>query len=87
MNTQTPTLPSHVVRARRYYYGPKETSSIAHVGSLQECKDFIRRDGDSPYYTEQNESGRWSLRIVTSHSLGQAASMEAADRLREQAFA
>jgi hypothetical protein len=71
------TLPSHAVRSRRFFYGPKEEVSIAFVGTLDECKKFIADDDDSVYHTAHNESGRWSLRVVTTASLSPSALRQA----------
>ena len=80
------TLPSHAVRARRFYYGPSEKTLIAFVGTLAECKEFIRLDNDEIYRTSHNESGRWTLRIVTTNSLRPYARQEAECKLDEQAM-
>ncbi len=80
------TLPSHAVRARRFYFGPKEKTSIAFVGTLAECKEFIRLDNEEIYRTSHNESGRWTLRIVTTNSLRPYARREAEDKLIEQSM-
>jgi len=77
-------LPSHAVRARSYYYGPKEETSIAFVGSLAECREFIRLDNEEIYRTSHNESGRWTLRIVTMNSLRPYARDQAEYKMQEQ---
>ena len=80
------TIPSHAVRARRFYYGPMEKLSIAFVGTLAECKEFIRTDNAKIYRTSHNEAGRWTLRIVTTNSLRPYARQEAQWKLDEQAM-
>lgn len=83
MNTKS-ALPSHAVRARRFLFGPSEKVSIAFVGTRAECKEFITRDLEKPYYTANDESGRWSLKIVTTNSLSPYARSEAEYKLIEQ---
>jgi len=83
MNTNN-NLPSHAVRARRFYYGQKEETSIAFVGALAECKEFIRLDNEEVYRTSHNESGRWVLRIVATNSLSPYARLQADHKMDEQ---
>ena len=83
MNTTT-TLASHAVRARRFFYGPKETTSIAFVGSLTECKDFIARRSSETYHLSHNESGAPSYKIVTTNSLSPYARQQAEQTAWEQ---
>ncbi len=83
---KTKTLPSHAVRARRFFYGPSEKVSIAFVGSLAECKEFIRAQSARTYCTSPNESGRWSLRIVRTNSLRPYALLEAEYKTEEQSW-
>ena len=80
----TNVLPSHCVRARRYFFGPSEITSVVFVGTLAECRDFIRADDAKVYRTAHNESGRWSLRIVTTNSLRPYARQQAAQCYHEQ---
>lgn len=82
----TKPLPSHAVRARRFFYGPTSTTSIAFVGSLQECKEFIRLDNSEVYHTSHNEAGRWTLRIVPTHSLSPFATQQAEQCAYDQQF-
>lgn len=70
-------LPSHCVRARRYFFGPRETCSIVYTGTRAECAEFISRDDAEVYRTSHNEAGRWSLRIVTTASLRPSALQQA----------
>lgn len=84
MNTNTTILPSHCVRARSFFYGPSETTSIVFVGTLNECREFIRKDNAEIYRTSQNESGRRSLRIVTTNSLRPYARQQADQCYYEQ---
>ena len=84
MTTNTALLPSHCVRARRYFYGQAEATSIVFVGTLTECRDFIRKDNAEIYHTSHNESGRWSLRIVTTNSLRPYARQQADQCYNEQ---
>ena len=84
MNTKTIIIPSHCVRARRYFYGPSETTSIVFVGSLAECREFIRADDAEIYHTSHNESGRWTLRIATTNSLRHYARQQADQCYNEQ---
>lgn len=81
------SLPSHAVRSRQFYYGNQPDSvGITYVGTLAECQEFIRADGENVYRTEHNESGRWRLRIVTTASLGPYAIMQAENALQERAY-
>ena len=84
MNTKTTILPSHCVRARRFFYGPAEKTSIAFVGTLDECREFIRADDAEIYRTSHNESGRWTLRIATTNSLRPYARQQADQCYNEQ---
>ena len=59
---------------------------FAFVGTLAECKEFIRLDNEEIYRTSHNEAGRWSLRIVTTNSLRPYARQEAKYKLDEQAM-
>ena len=73
------TLPSHAVRATRYFYGPSQTKSIVFIGTLPECREFVRNSDRDRYYTAHNESSRWDLRIVTTNSLSSSARLAARD--------
>jgi hypothetical protein len=84
--TATNQLPTHAVRARRFFYGPKEETSIAFTGTLAECKEFIRLDDAEIYRTSHNESGRWRLRVVTTASLSPSALVDAERRAVEQSW-
>jgi hypothetical protein len=77
-------LHSHAVRSRKFFYGPKETVGIAFVGTLAECKAWVKASESAIYYTSHNESGRWSLKIVTTNSLSPHARTEAAHKQMEQ---
>jgi len=77
-------LHSHAVRSRKFFYGPKETVGIAFVGTLAECKAWVKASESAIYYTTNNESGRWSLKIVTTNSLSPHARTEAAHKQMEQ---
>lgn len=79
MKNEMKTLPSHAVRATRYFYGPSQTKSIVFVGTLPECREFVRDDNRGIYHTAHNESGRWDLRIVTTNSLSPSAKLTARD--------
>jgi hypothetical protein len=81
---KTKTLPPHCVRARQFFYGPTETTSIAFVGTLAECKEFIQLDDKEVYRTSHNESGRWVLKIVTTNSLSPSARRNAEYKIEEQ---
>ena len=81
------TLPSHAVRSRRFFYGPSaDEIGIAFVGTLAECRKFIADDNAEIYHTRHNESGRWSLRIVTTNSLRPYAHQSADQRLSAQSY-
>ena len=84
MKTTIDSLPSHAVRARRFYYGAKITCSIVFVGTLEECKSFIANSKGTDYYTQHNEVGRWSLKTVTTGSLRPNAMAEAEQKKNEQ---
>jgi hypothetical protein len=82
----TSQFPSHAVRSRKFFYGPSETIGIAFVGTLAECRSFIAKDSAEIYRTEHNESGRWSLKVVTTASLRPAALRDAEYRMEVQAY-
>ena len=86
MTTNTALLPSHCVRARRYFYGQAEETSIVFVGTLTECREFIRKDNAEIYRTSHNESGRWTLRIATTNSLRPYARQQAEQCYYDQNF-
>ena len=77
-------LHSHAVRSRKFFYGPKETVGIAFVGTLAECKAWVKASDSAIYYTSHNEAGRWSLKIVKTDSLSRHARTEAAHKQMEQ---
>ena len=77
-------LHSHAVRSRKFFYGPQETVGIAFVGTLAECKAWVKASESAIYYTSHNESGRWSLKIVTTNSLSPHARTKAAHKQMEQ---
>jgi hypothetical protein len=77
-------LHSHAVRSRKFYYGSKDKLGIAFVGTLAECKAWVKASDASIYYTSNNESGRWSLKIVTTNSLSPHARTMAAHKQYEQ---
>ena len=70
-------LPSHAVRATRFFYGPSIKKSIAFVGDLAECREFIKMDGEAIYHLGHNESSRSDLKIVTRNSLSASAWQDA----------
>ena len=72
-----PPLPSHAVRARRFFFDGEITFSIVLVGTRAECKAFIADSDDSIYCTEHNEATRWRLKVVTTNSLRLYARIEA----------
>lgn len=76
------TIPTHAVRARRFFYGPKETTSIVFVGTLAECREYIARPGT--YYLAHNESGAPTYKIVTTNSLSPFARQQAEQTAWEQ---
>lgn len=80
------TLPSHAVRARQFFFGPKEKVTIVFVGTHTECKEFIRADDALIYRPSNNESGRWTLRIVTTNSLTRSALDQAGSKVQEQSW-
>jgi hypothetical protein len=77
-------LHSHAVRSRKFFYGTQQTVGIAFVGTLAECKAWVAASNSAIYYTTNNESGRWSLKIVTTNSLSRHARTEAAHKQMEQ---
>ena len=80
-------LPSHAVRSRQFYFGKMPDSvGIAYVGTLAECQEFIRADGENIYRTAHNEAARWRLRIVTTASLSPYAIMQAENAQQERAY-
>lgn len=80
-------LPSHAVRSRQFYYGTQPDGvGIAYVGTLAECREFIRADGENIYRTAHNESGPWRLRIVTTASLSPYAITQAENAAQERAY-
>jgi hypothetical protein len=80
------TLPTHSVRARRFYYGPKEETSIVFLGTLTECKAWIKADDAKTYRTAPNESGRWALKIVRTNQLRPYALLNAERKFEEQSW-
>ena len=76
---------SHAVRSRKFFYGSQEKVGIAFVGTLAECKAWVKASDSAIYYTSHNESGRWSLKIVTTNSLSPHAREMAAHKQMEQA--
>lgn len=77
-------LHSHAVRSRSFYFGSQDKVGIAFVGTLAECKAWVKASDSSTYYTSNNESGRWSLKIVTTNSLRPNARTMAAHKQYEQ---
>lgn len=41
---------THTVRARHYFYGPKEIVKYHFSGSLAECKRFVKKSESETYY-------------------------------------
>ena len=79
-------LHSHAVRSRKFFYNSQpDQIGIAFVGTLAECKAWVAASDGATYYTDHNESGRWSLKIVTTNSLSPYARTEAAHKQMEQA--
>ena len=75
MNT---TLPTHAVRYRRFFYGKQaDQVGIAFLGTLAECREFIREDNACIYYRSHDEVGRCHLHTVRTASLRQNALLEA----------
>jgi hypothetical protein len=73
----TNPIPSHAVRARRYFYGPTETVDIVFLGNLADCKSYVSSQDNRPYYLAHNESGRSALKIVKTRNLSRSAMMQA----------
>lgn len=80
------SLPTHAIRSRRFFYGPKEEISIAFVGTLAECKAWIKADDAEIYRTAHNESGRWALKIIKTNQLRPYALLDAERTLEEQSW-
>lgn len=80
------TLPTHAIRSRRFFYGPKEEIGIAFVGTLTECKAWIKADDAEIYRTAHNESGRWALKIIRTNQLRPYAILDAKRKLEEQSW-
>lgn len=74
---QTNSLVTHTVRARHYYFGPKEVVKYHFSGSLAECKEFVNKSESKTYYLLHNESGRPTYKIARIDSLGERARREA----------
>lgn len=70
---------THTVRARHYYYGPKEIVKYHFSGSLAECKEYVKKSESETYYLTHNESGRPTYKIVRIDSLGEWARRQAED--------
>ena len=78
-------LHSHAVRSRKFFYGSQpDRIDIAFVGTLAECKAWVKSSDSAIYYTTHNESGRWTLKIVTTNSLSPFAREQAAHKQMEQ---
>lgn len=80
------SLPTHAIRSRRFFYGPKEEISIAFVGTRAECKEWIKADDATIYHTAHNESGRWALKIIRTNQLRPYALLEAERKFEEQSW-
>lgn len=74
---QTNSLATHTVRARHYYYGPKEVAKYQFSGSLTECKKYVETWETGIYHLAHNESSRPIYKIVRIDSLGKWAAREA----------
>lgn len=74
---QTNSLATHTVRARHYYYGPKEIVKYHFSGSLAECKKYVETWETGIYHLAHNESSRPIYKIVRIDSLGKWAAREA----------
>ena len=61
--------PTHTVRRRRYYYGPKSSTSYACNGTRQECAAFVALQSSGIPRLGNNESSAPTYRIVTIASL------------------
>ena len=78
-------LHSHAVRSRKFFYGSQlDRIDIAFVGTLAECKAWVKSSDSAIYYTTHNESGRWTLKIVTTNSLSPFAREQAAHKQMQQ---
>jgi len=78
-------LHSHAVRSRKFFYNSQpDQIGIAFVGTLAECKAWVKASNSAIYYTSYNEAGRWALKIVTTNSLSPHARTEAAHKQMEQ---
>jgi len=73
----TTEIITHVVRARRFFYGPEEQTSYQFRGTLSECKQWVFGSEAEVYRTAHNESGRPTYRIVRIDSLGKYARAQA----------
>ena len=72
------TLPTHAVRYRRSFYGRQaDQVGIAFVGTLAECREYIREDNACIYYCSHNEVGRCHLHTVRTASLSPYALLDA----------
>jgi len=76
-STYSSSIPTHAVRARRYYYGAEDRISIDMTGSLRECREHVFGKEASTYYASHNEASRVSLKVVTFASLRPNARDEA----------
>jgi hypothetical protein len=76
MNTE---LPSHAVKALRFFYGPQKLTSIVFAGTHEECAEFVQKSDSQIYYLAHNESDRWTLKIVTINSLKGRSYLNALD--------
>ena len=70
---------THTVRARHYYYGPKEIVKYHFSGTLAECKGYVKNTESGACYLAHNESGRPDYKIARIDSLGDWARNQAMD--------
>lgn len=76
---KTNFIPTHTVRARHYFYGPKEIVKYHFSGSLAECKEYVKARESKTYYLSHNELGRPTYKIVRIDGLGDWARRQAED--------
>lgn len=71
-------LPSHAVRERRFFYDSvADDVRIAFVGTLAQCRKYIRTAEAGTYHLGHNESGRPALHVVRTASLSPWAMAQA----------
>ncbi len=68
---QPPTMNTHAIRRRRYYYNNKSKVDYIAQGTLEECKALVEKWENKQYCLSHNECSTPDYKIVALRSLGQ----------------